>query len=58
MGHISPILPHSPLQSAMYDDSIYTQIEPAKLFPLIAGLRAISVSECLAVIFSVTKYDY
>ena len=32
MVHISPILPHSPLQSAMYDDSIYTQIETAKPF--------------------------
>ena len=31
MGHISPILP-PPLQCAMYDDSIYTQIETAKPF--------------------------
>ena len=39
MVHISPILPHSPFQSAMYDDSIYTQIETAK--PLSDILRSI-----------------
>jgi len=37
MVHISPILPHSPLQSAMYDDIIYTQIETAKLIYDILG---------------------